>query len=306
LNKEVALKLSSLSLLVDTIRISTSLLWKNRKNNIIDHHSFTYSCACFLPIIAPVPNTTPASKPKRAGCSSDWPSPKRTRPYESTHIRVGTGGSSMRALGHGFPPNARENSKYPKGTPLVPNFSYLSHSTFHIMSNMRLKSFYSFLSPFSYWIRPTFDLNISFGKEIEHVNIPCVDYLKSLKISPQIQTSLQREGRIFSSNANLASNDKCGPESAQCSPFNAELNQVRVSTQAWACEARVLTQRSVQPSPRLNSSTILQSPRSNSKTELNLSPHLNSNASLRALHLNNRIEPARVVFCCNCPIYWVN
>jgi len=55
-----------------------------------------------------------------------------------------------------------------------------------------------------------------------------VGYL--LKISPQTRTSLKREGRVLSSNANLMSNGKCKPESTQRSNSNAELNQVHVLT----------------------------------------------------------------------------
>ena len=37
---------------------------------------------------------------------------------------------------HGFLPIARENSKYPKGTPFVPNFLYLNTTNFHLMANV--------------------------------------------------------------------------------------------------------------------------------------------------------------------------
>ena len=48
LNNEAASKLSSLSLLVDTTRIATLLVRKNRKSSNIDPHFFTYFCTCFL------------------------------------------------------------------------------------------------------------------------------------------------------------------------------------------------------------------------------------------------------------------
>jgi len=64
--------------------------------------------------------------------------------------------------GRGFPPNACENSKHPKGMPLAPNFSYLNHSTFYTTSNVRINSFHSFWSHSALCFRPTFDLNISF------------------------------------------------------------------------------------------------------------------------------------------------
>jgi len=50
LEQRSRIKLSSLSLLVDTTRLATSLLQRNRKSSNIDPHFFTYSCACFLPI----------------------------------------------------------------------------------------------------------------------------------------------------------------------------------------------------------------------------------------------------------------
>ena len=73
--------------------------------------------------------------------------------------------------GHNFLPNARENSKFLKGTPFISIFSYLNFSTFHTISNMRLKSF-CFSSPFSYWIRQLLIwISHSFRNEIEHLNI---------------------------------------------------------------------------------------------------------------------------------------
>ena len=49
--------------------------------------------------------------------------------------------SGARACGHGFPLIARENSKYSKGTPLVPFFLYLNTSNFHSMANVGLNAF---------------------------------------------------------------------------------------------------------------------------------------------------------------------
>ena len=62
-------------------------------------------------------------------------------------LRHGAGGGRARVCGHGFPPNARKNSKYPKGTPLGPIFLYLNPLTFHTLSNVGLKRFYIFLFP---------------------------------------------------------------------------------------------------------------------------------------------------------------
>ena len=45
------------------------------------------------------------------------------------------------ARGHGFPLIARENSKYPKGTPFIPIFLYLNTSNFHPMANVGLNVF---------------------------------------------------------------------------------------------------------------------------------------------------------------------
>ena len=88
---------------------------------------------------------------------------------EHTHVSLAQpepvpGWGSATRAGHGFLPNARENSKYPKGTLLSLNFSYLNHSIFHATFNAGLKSFYSFFSSFSYWIRPIFNLNIIIRK----------------------------------------------------------------------------------------------------------------------------------------------
>jgi len=63
----------------------------------------------------------------------------RTQPRPSLRTSI----STARACGHGFSPNARENSKYPKSTPFVPIFSYLNPSTFHTISNVGLND-YSF------------------------------------------------------------------------------------------------------------------------------------------------------------------
>ena len=46
-----------------------------------------------------------------------------------------------RTCGHRFLLIARENSKYPKGTPFVPIFHYLNTSNFHLMVNVGLNAF---------------------------------------------------------------------------------------------------------------------------------------------------------------------
>jgi len=48
---------------------------------------------------------------------------------------------AARAYGHGSPSKRARKSKHPKSTPFVPNFSYLSSSIFHTISNVGLKSF---------------------------------------------------------------------------------------------------------------------------------------------------------------------
>ena len=72
-----------------------------------------------------------------------WPGPKRTGPCQYTGTDAGTGrGGWRRARAWAwFPPNARENSKYPKGTPFIPIFSYLNLSIFHSVFNVGLKYF---------------------------------------------------------------------------------------------------------------------------------------------------------------------
>ena len=62
------------------------------------------------------------------------------------HRTGANGNGPTRSCGHGFPPNACENSKYPKGTPFIPIFSYLNPSTFHTISNVGLK-YLSFFNP---------------------------------------------------------------------------------------------------------------------------------------------------------------
>jgi len=52
---------------------------------------------------------------------------------------LASGGARM--CGHGFPLIARENSKYPKGTPFVPIFLYLNTSNFHPMVNVGVNAF---------------------------------------------------------------------------------------------------------------------------------------------------------------------
>ena len=42
---------------------------------------------------------------------------------------------------HSSLPIARENSKYPKGTPFVLNFLYLYTTNFHLMANVGLNAF---------------------------------------------------------------------------------------------------------------------------------------------------------------------
>ena len=66
--------------------------------------------------------------------------------------------------GHGFSQIARENSKYPTGTPFVFIFLYLNTSNFHLISNVG-RMFELPLVPFNFWIRQTLDLNISFTRK---------------------------------------------------------------------------------------------------------------------------------------------
>ena len=57
---------------------------------------------------------------------------------------------AVAARGHGFPLIARENSKYPKGTPFIPIFLYLKTSNFHLMVNVGLNVFSYLKSPFGF------------------------------------------------------------------------------------------------------------------------------------------------------------
>ena len=114
--------------------------------------------------------------------------------------RAGVGGGAR--VGKGSSPNTHENSKYPKGTPLGHNFSYLNHSTFFTTFNVGLKSFHSFFFiSFSHCIRPTSDLNISF---IRKQNWTC-EY-----------TTFVPNGRITHSNHLL-----CIPSNSSCLHFNS-------------------------------------------------------------------------------------
>ena len=47
-------------------------------------------------------------------------------------------GAGARVCRHGFPPNARENSKYSKGTPIILIFLYLNTSNVYSISNVGL------------------------------------------------------------------------------------------------------------------------------------------------------------------------
>jgi len=86
------------------------------------------------------------------------PKPVHTRAH--AHSGSGTGGGSARVWAW-FPSNACENFRYPKGTPLVPIFSYLNLWTFHVISKWDNEILH-LLVPFIYWIRSTSHLNISF------------------------------------------------------------------------------------------------------------------------------------------------
>ena len=71
----------------------------------------------------------PGSKRTRPG-REPGPEPE---PEPGTGTGTGAGasaGACVRMYGHGFLPIARENSKYPKGTPFVPIFFYLNTSNF--------------------------------------------------------------------------------------------------------------------------------------------------------------------------------
>ena len=57
----------------------------------------------------------------------------------SAPAAAASGGARM--CGHGFLPIARENFKYSKGTPFVPNFLYLNTTNFHPMANVGLNAF---------------------------------------------------------------------------------------------------------------------------------------------------------------------
>ena len=69
-------------------------------------------------------------KKNQAGNPSPSPSPVAA---------AASGGARM--CGHGFLPIARENSKYPKGTPFVLNFLHLNTTNFHPMANVGLNAF---------------------------------------------------------------------------------------------------------------------------------------------------------------------
>ena len=88
------------------------------------------------------------------------------------------------------------------------------------------------------------------------------------RLSPLMQTSLKREGHVFSSNVNLLSNGKHGPESAKRSNSNTK----------------------AQPSPRLNLNASLWIPHFNLNAEAQPNLHLNLSASLRSPHSNSNMK----------------
>ena len=98
---------------------------------------------------APVPNIHTRFKIEVGGCQLCSVQKEQGRMrwiWTRAYVGIGRVAATRTRVWAEFPPNACENSKYPKGTPLAPNFSYLTHSTFHTTSNVREKSFYSFWS----------------------------------------------------------------------------------------------------------------------------------------------------------------
>ena len=70
----------------------------------------------------------------------------RARPEPEPGTGTGTGAGRRqrrraRMCWHDSLPIARENSKYPKGTPFVLNFLYLNTTNFHPMANVGLNAF---------------------------------------------------------------------------------------------------------------------------------------------------------------------
>ena len=89
------------------------------------------------------------------------PGSKRTRPGREPGPEPGpepgTGAAAAaaasggaRTCGHSSLLFARENSKYPKGTPFVLNFLYLYTTNFHPMANVGLNAFSYLYSHFGF------------------------------------------------------------------------------------------------------------------------------------------------------------
>ena len=82
------------------------------------------------------PNPNPDPGPGPGPVPSPSPARHRRRPAAAA-----ASGARARMHGHSSLPIARENSKYPKGTPFVLNFLYLYTTNFHPMANVGLNAF---------------------------------------------------------------------------------------------------------------------------------------------------------------------
>ena len=129
-----------------------TVLCQNRFN-ISDtcYRSFRFKGACCSHPggwgMLPAPSQLVSAYPVQNESGVAWFKKNRAAPWHRDG--AGRAAAACARVWACFPLIARGNSKYPK-PPLVPNFSYLNHSTFHTISNVGLKEFLLLLVPLSY------------------------------------------------------------------------------------------------------------------------------------------------------------